>query len=124
MDFSISKQWSSQPLPDWNPSIKLMDCISECNDKRFIYITVEPDQDTSKVDVCFFASESETGSIVRVLVQLTLAPSTTQKMIDSFNSMMSNVKPIDGLKDYRLFVAPKSKSSSLIPELEFFNLSF
>lgn len=50
-----------------------------------------------------------------VIYPCTIISSTTQKMIDSFNSMMSNLKRFEGLPFF--FVAPNSKSASLTKEL-------
>lgn len=101
-----------KPLSSWNPNIRQMHAIEECTDTNSIYVMLDPDRGTSKVDLIFFAHEKDSDEVVRVLVQLTLSACGTDKIVQTFNCMLNHelVNPNDLYKDYRLFIGPKSRA--------------
>ena len=80
-----------KPLSSWNPKIRQMHAIEECTDTNPIYVMLDPDRGTSKVDLIFFANEKDSDKrVVRVLVQLTLSACGTDKIVQTFNCMLNH----------------------------------
>lgn len=71
---------------------------------------IDPDRGNSKTDVVFFAQEASSRNLVRILVQLTIAACSNQKITDSFDAM-KKVSSVDDIADYRLFIGPKSNAT-------------
>jgi hypothetical protein len=90
----FSSHVNLQPLPTWNPTILQMKTLHDCIEQDGIYVQVDPDLHTSKVDVVFFACEMSTGNVVRVLVQLTTSPCTVKKVTESLNYMLTKASPL------------------------------
>jgi hypothetical protein len=116
----LSSHVNLQPIPTWNPTLKQMNTLDDCIDRNGVYVQVDPDLHTSKVDVVFFALEVSTGNVVRVLVQLTTSPCTVKKATESFNSMLSKASSLQNDLDYRLLIVPKSTATFRSNDTDFF----
>jgi hypothetical protein len=104
----LGEKMKIKPRLDWKPSIKMMGEVTADLNQNDVYVMTDPDYKKSKTDVLFFADGMDSEETVRVLCQLTTqVDDSTFKAKTSFLAMFG--LDDDGLVDYRLYLAPKSK---------------